>query len=454
MNKQNIRNAIYEKYIVPTQRKRNDYVGIEFELPIVNLNKEAVDFSVVHSLAENFVKIFKFSAVTRDYDGNIYNAVNQSNGDGLSFDCSYNTLELSFGTESDLNVLYSRFEEYYSFIQSFLLPYNHTLTGMGINPYREYNNNIPVASERYRMLFHYLSSYTKYDNFDFHSYPNFGLFSCASQVQLDVEKDNIVETINTFSKLEPIKSILFANSPLDDYILSRDFLWRKSLHGYNPNNVDMFGELKSIDDIVDHIEAMSLYCTERDGKYINFAPTKLDDYFNADSIKGEYFNGTEYESITFEPRRKDLEYLRSFKLQDLTFRGTIEFRSVCTQPVGEIMVSAAFHTGLMQNVDKLSELLNNDTIIYSHGYNASELRELFNKNELPDFIDKEALSKLLTKTIDLAKEGLKKRPYNEAHFLAPLYSRAKYLYSPASQMLSGIKNGVSLEYYIKEYSKI
>ena len=33
--------AIYQKYIVPTKRKRTKAVGIEIELPIVNLEKKA-----------------------------------------------------------------------------------------------------------------------------------------------------------------------------------------------------------------------------------------------------------------------------------------------------------------------------------------------------------------------------------------------------------------------------
>lgn len=455
MNKQDIKNAIYKKYIIPTQRKRKDYVGVEFELPIVNLNKKAVDFSVVHKLADSFVKFFGFEDIKRDDDGYIFSAISNKNGDGLSFDCSYNTLELSFGTESNLNVLYARFKEYYSFIQAFLLPYNHTLTGMGINPYREYNNNIPIPSERYRMLFHHLSSYTKYNNKQFHNYPNFGFFSCASQVQLDVEEENIIEVINTFSKLEPLKSQLFANSPLEDLLCSRDYLWKKSLHGLNPRNVDMFNEeLSNIDELVEYIANMSMYCVERNKKYINFSPIPLYEYFNSESIEGEYFEDGRYKKIVFKPDIKDLDYLRSFKLEDLTFRGTIEFRSGCTQPVREIFALAAFHAGLMENLSELTEILNNDTVIYKHGYSPVELREMFNKKDLPDFIDKDSLSALLIKIIDLAKDGLVKRDMQEEKFLLPLYSRAKHLFSPAKQMTDGIENGVPIEYYINDYSKI
>ena len=68
-NKEIIREAIYQKYITPTQRKANDYVGVEFELPIVNLKKQAVDFDVVHALAEAFVSHFHFDKRMTDDDG-------------------------------------------------------------------------------------------------------------------------------------------------------------------------------------------------------------------------------------------------------------------------------------------------------------------------------------------------------------------------------------------------
>ena len=44
--------AIYDKYIRPTQRARRPCVGTEYELPIVNLNGQAVDFDVVHAVTD------------------------------------------------------------------------------------------------------------------------------------------------------------------------------------------------------------------------------------------------------------------------------------------------------------------------------------------------------------------------------------------------------------------
>lgn len=91
--------------------------------------------------------------------------------------------------------------------------------------------------------------------------------------------------INTFSRLEPIKALLYSNSVLiveDEYTLCcRDMFWENSTHGINPHNVGMYNcEFESVDDILSYIETTSIYCHERIGKYIIFPPKRLDENFN------------------------------------------------------------------------------------------------------------------------------------------------------------------------------
>ncbi|MCH5213226.1 MAG: glutamylcysteine synthetase, partial [Oscillospiraceae bacterium] len=341
-----IREFLYNRFIEPTKAERQHYVGIEIEMPVINLNKEAVDFDVIQKITALFIEHFGFDIAARDDEGMIYSTADKITSDTLSYDCSYNNLELSLGCSVELNTIYSRFKKYYSFLQTELGKYNYTLTGMGINPYRIYNNNVPIQNGRYRMLFHHLSSYDDYTlPMYFHHYPDFGLYSSASQVQLDVDYENIAETINTFGKLEPIKSLLFSNSPLNDetvnLLCSRDMFWENSTHGINPHNIGMFDcEFSNSDEILDYIESCSLYCTDRDGKYINFPPVPVTEYFKKEKITGEYFADGEYHSIEIKPELSDLLYLRTFKFEDLTFRGTIEYRSVCCQPISDCMASA------------------------------------------------------------------------------------------------------------------
>ena len=454
-----INEAIYERYIVPTKRKRTKLAGLEFELPVINRQNLPVDFRTVHEVTDAFIRKFSFDNISRDDDGFIYSALHEKTGDGISFDCSYNTVEFSFGVEKDLHVLHKRFVTYYDFVQEMLGRYGHTLTGMGINPRYAVNRNVPVASERYRMLLHHLSSYKKYGRkIPFHHHPNFGLFSCASQIQMDVEEQDLAETLNTFTKLEPLKALVFANSPWgkrQETLCSRDYFWRNSLQGLNRHNVDMYGtEFESMDEILLYIRSMSLYCVERDGKYINFHPVPLADYFSSSEITGEYFDGNCYRDITIHPALSDLSYLRSFKFEDLTFRGTVEFRSVCGQPVKEIMASGAFHAGLMENLHRLTEILDQDHVIYHKGYNARELRHMYVKKQLPDIFDWKEVSGLVLDILDVAKDGLRQRGFGEEIFIEPLYARAERLLSPARELAEGLQKGKTWDDYIEKYGSL
>ena len=141
-DRQTILNELYKKYIEPTKANREQFIGVEFEMPIVNLNGEAVDFSIVHNLTKKFIDRFDFDVIGIDDDNNIYACQSKENGDIFSYDCSYNNLELSFGKEKDLNIIYSRFCTYYKYITSILSKYNYTLYLTVLQYMQLYSRNI------------------------------------------------------------------------------------------------------------------------------------------------------------------------------------------------------------------------------------------------------------------------------------------------------------------------
>ena len=460
MRQETIDRAIYNKYISRTLEPRPRRIGIEIEMPVVNLAKAPVEENVVFAMAAAFREHFGFEPVSLDANGQPNSMADPVTGDDLSFDCSYSNLELSMGKGSDLFVLKERFESYYRFINRFFAEYGYTLTGMGINPYFNINRNQPVPNERYRMLYHYLHSYRSHTEAPviFHDRPDFGTFTSASQVQIDVCHDELIDVINVFGLLEPYKSLLFANSYLPEFpdlLCARNMLWERSMQGYNPHNVGMFEyKLRDTDDLLRYIKTQSIYCTVRDGKYIDFTPIPVIEFFDKKAITGEYFDGNEYKQVTFSPVLEDLEYLRTFKFEDLTFRGTIEFRSSCCQPIKDSMTVAAFHIGLLENIPALKELLENDDVIYSHGYSATELQREFSRRSLPTFVDKQQLSQQLTKIVSLAAEGLSKRGKGEEIFVQTLFHRAQHLTNPAKEMVEGVEAGTSMEDFILRYAQI
>lgn len=456
-----IRDKLYKEFIEPTKEKKN-FIGIEIEVPIINLNKEPVDFEIVHKITGKFQKEFSsFSPNGIDYDGNTFSLKNSYNSDIVCYDCSYNNIEFAMGREKDLFTINNRFTTYYNYVKEEFEKYNYTLTGMGINPYRRYNKEVPIPSDRYLMLYHHLKSFNKYNNISmyFHDYPGYGMFSSASQVQLDVHYEDLIKTINTFTKIEPIKALLFSNSVLMDknkhLTCFRDALWEYSTHGINPHNIGMYDvDFEDIDDIINYLETLNIYCVMRDGAYINFESINLLEYFNKEFIIGEIYNKNRYEKIEIKPNINDIDYLRAFKFINLTFRGTVEFRSVCTQPIRDTMSVAAFHLGLKEKIGELNTFMSKDQVIYHKGYTASELRKLLIQDELPPFINKKELCELTNNILDIAKEGLCKRGLGEEIFLKPLYNRVKYHTNPGKEMINSLHDGKKLEKIIKDYGGV
>lgn len=453
-----VKEQLHNCYIVPTEHKKSIYAGIEIELPIINLRCEAADFDVVHDLTRSFGSHFDFAIDKNDDAGNPLFLIDRRTGDIFTFDCSYNTLEISLGMVDNLHDANARLMLYLDFIQNYLHKQDHTVAGFGINPHQKYNNNIPIQNGRYRMLFHHLLSYKKYlGQKTFSPYPAFGMFAAASQVQLDILPGKLIQTLKVFNALEPFKSVLFANSPLDQegLLLARDRLWADSMHGFNPRNTGAHDPVPStIDELLEYMLDCSIYCTERAGKYYNFTPTPLREYFTRQKITAEYFADGDYHTEDFAPVLEDLQYFRTFKFQDPTFRGTVEFRSVCSQPLRECLTTAAFHLGLIGRLDELDELLTQDSSLYGHGFSAVELRGMLNREIWPNFIELAALRKTLLNILAIAKDSLRTRGKNEEVFLTPLFDRADQLLSPAREYISRLSTGEKIETLILDYAAL
>ena len=456
MDKKKIRECLYQKYITPTERKGEDYIGIEIEMPVVNLSGEATDFSVTQGAAGKFIDHYKMEPVGRDENSQVYSATDPVTGDNLSFDCSYNNLEISFGKEKSLAVIDKRFREYVTFLNKELGRSNHMVTGMGINPFYKKVRKDFLPVPRYQMLEGFLKRCKDWKiPMYFHPYPDFATYASASQVQLDIEKDKLLDTIHAFSMLEPIKAVLFSNSWMEDepeLLCVRDRFWENSTHGINSHNIGMYDRRpETIEELLDYISLTSIFCTMRDGHYIHFKPIPIIDYFDLDHVVGEYYEHGVYTPYTFKPERGDIQYLRTYKFIDLTFRGTIEYRSACCQPFDSAMSVAALQLGLAEQTKELSEILDNDESIYHHGYSDVELRNILNQREWPEFIDRKGLRSLCLSVLELAKKGLEKRDSNDVVFLEPLFDRADALMSPARQMLESLEAGTPIEEYVRYY---
>lgn len=113
---------------------------------------------------------------------------------------------------------------------------------------------------------------------------------------------------------------------------------------------------------------------------------------------------------------------------------------------------AAFHLGLSECLGELTELMNQDRVLYHHGYRAAELRKLMNLRKLPDFVNEDELYFLAEKVVAISEKGLKQRGFGEERYLKSLYTRIEERTNPAKKMLEKLESGNDIEDVIAEYA--
>jgi len=140
------------------------------------------------------------------------------------------------------------------------------------------------------------------------------------------------------------------------------------------------------------------------------------DYLTTPEIQAFTLNGDE---VLIHPQEEDFQTHRSYQYQDLTTRGTVEFRSVCTQPLDRTFASAAFHLGLLLNLDKLEAYLQSAPFFTTFGLDYKSLRRQFSKKRLTDE-EEAAVLEFSKELLTLAEAGLEKRDKQEMVYLEPL----------------------------------
>ena len=409
------------RYLKNIKENPELFVGIELEYPVVNLEGDATNVEVIKHLFRYLVSSFDFTVEKVDDFGTPIQLVDTVSHDAILFEVSYTTIEFAFGKAETIQEVKKRFSIYMEAIQKKLAESNHAIVGCGIHPNWDINENCPVAYPRYQMLMDYLNLSRNVTKSDLHQFPEYGAFICGSQVQLDVSKSNYLRVINAFTQIEGAKAYLFANSEFTgadwDTKISRDIFWEESMHGIYPENVGVNAKLfKDEDDFFDYLDHSAIFTAERDEQTYYFYPIQARDYLPTPEIQAYALNGDE---IIIYPQEKDFETHRSYQYQDLTIRGTIEFRSVCTQPLDRTFASAAFHLGLLVNLEKLESYLEIAPFFKAFGRNYKSLRRQFSKKKLTDE-EKTAIIEFSKDLLLLAEEGLKMRNKQEMIYLEPL----------------------------------
>ena len=416
MTKQQAIKLLKEKYLSNMKEDSELFVGVELEFPIVETNGNKTNIEVTKNLFQTLANLSDFEVEKRDDDQNPIQLVHCSSKDRILFELSYNTIEFAFERARSINEAAERFEAYLKIIQPILQENNHEIQGHGIHPLWNKNDNSPVKIERYKMLMAFLAM--NGTGMKTHSYPSYGAFICGNQVQLDVRRDNYIRIINAFNKIEAAKAYLFSNSEFSaeawDTKIARDIFWEESLHGYYKENVGIYPkDYQSEEEFFNNLARTAIFTATREGKSYYFKPIRVEDYLDQKEITAYTADGNEK---IINPVKEDLKQHRSYQFQDLTARGTVEFRSVCTQPLETTFAPIAFELGLFVQLEKLESYLEDSSFFKNEEQDYRKLRKKYSKKILSKE-EKEAVQSFSKDLIDIARAGLMKRGYGEEEFL-------------------------------------
>ena len=408
-----------ERYLKNIKENPTVYIGIELEFPIVNSQGGATDTNVAKNLLKRLLEEYDFEAERFDRDGNPIQLKSTKNEDRILFEVSYNTLEFAFAKASRIQEVEERFKNYLNIIQLILREEHHEIQGEGIHPFWAENDNSPVKYPRYEMLMQYLAMGKNMEGL--HNYPEYGAFICGSQVQLDVSRENYLSVINVFNQIEAAKAYLFANSEFSDSSwdtkIARDIFWEQSMHGILQENAGVNSkDFQTEDDFFTYLSKSALFTAERNGQSYYFYPIAANEYLSQKTIEAYSLSG---EKANLTPREADFKNHRSYQYQDLTTRGTVEFRSVCTQPFDRTFSSAAFHLGILENLENVKAYLQDAPFFQEEGRDYKALRRKFSKKEL-SASEREHIYEFTKTLLQLARAGLLARQLGEEAYLPAL----------------------------------
>ena len=410
-----------ERYLTNIKENPDLYIGIELEFPIVNLEGGATDTRVTKELLARLNSDYGFIVERRDLDGNPIQLKASDSEDRILFEVSYNILEFAFERAKVIQEVEIRFNHYLDIIQQILRKDHHELQGHGLHPFWKENDNQPVKYPRYQMLMQYLALSEKIGGDFFHRHPDYGSYICGSQVQLDVSRTNFIQVINAFNQIEAAKAYLFANSELitEDFRtkIARDRFWEESMHGLLVENVGVNPyDFKDEEDFFNYLNNTAIFNAEREGDTYYFPPIAAGEYLKQGQIKGYNLSGKE---SLVSPSVDDFHYHRSYQYQDLTTRGTIEFRSTCAQPLNRTFAPAAFHLGLIAKLEEVTAYLKDCDFFKLEGRAYKDLRRKYSQIDLTQR-EQDAIRSFASDLLHLAIKGLKIRKKGEERYLFPL----------------------------------
>ncbi len=357
------------------------------------------------------------------------------NLDVITTECGYSTIEIAQAPAPSLMEAERYLQKLIASLTTILEQHRAYLIGYGVQPRAAPSHSYQAPKGRYELLYqiwrdeHPHSSGTRS--------PDLHCLNAATQAQIEVTAEEAIPALNALNATSGLRIALLANSPIwsgkrSDYKAIRQIFWNWCW----PERRQQFGipiTFQNLDHYLEHLFDFRGLAARRNGQvYWIDNHQSFRQLYLTGSIQGRLLDG---EEIVIEPEvQTDIGLQSSFAWFDARLQplyGTIEDRIACQQPPQEHLCASALTLGLVENARPLIEMANQLSL--------DQWREIRNlacihglSFQYPG-VDSRAL---VSKIVEIARQGLRMRGLGEEIYLSPLDRRLESGQGPADQAIA------------------
>lgn len=458
MNYQQLSFEFTKKYTANNKSLKKRGIGVEMELPVVSYKGEAVDISIIQEMF-TFLETEGFQLEKDNFSNFIISAsrVNDASAknfkyhvDEIMTDAGSGVLELVLAPQHNLHTIQQSLVEIMDLLVTYFDAQNCKILGYGIQPITPPTRKLIMPKERY-LFFEKFSSNTiipKSEGADAHLLT----ITASSQCHIDINLKEAISSVNVLNALSGLQIIFHANSPIwkgnidANYKANREVFWEYCY----PDRLNQMGippKFESMDDYINYLLEFKPMLVERHKLLQILNKSTFKDFmFNKAPAIGQTLKG---EKLTVEPKIKDIHYLNTFcyfNARLVPKFGTIESRMCCQQPPDSSLTPSAVTLGILANLEEAKKIMKIYSLETWKKVRLDALQHTFKTT-----INNESIVPLLTKFLEVAKQGLLKRNLGEEIFLEPLYVRLNRQKSPAGEAIAIFKKE-GLQGFLNHYS--
>lgn len=386
----------------PEHRSGARLIGREAEYPVVQADGSAGD---VRPILEELTQLDTFEEI-REESGMLVEIVGKEYR--YSLEVGWGTIELISRPCATLNEL----EELHCTAMGRLLSVTQqhglNVLGYGIQPKTPGSTELMSPKKRYGILHDVIGD----------TWLSFTT-TASDQVHVDIDRSELVTTLNLGNMLHPVVVALFANSPIaggeDTGFTSARDGFMGQIHSASCRHGMTSSPLASVEDWIRMTAQHIFLVRKEEGRYIP-------------ENQGSFIEYMQQKGGTFDDFLMHDHYIWN-TARARTAHGTIELRAACQQPWSEHMSVAAFSLGLIESASSieawLKENMQDDAFSMLRTYGDRVLTQGLHTEE--------PFSGMLRGILERCQEGLHARGYGEERYIEPLLRRVEEKSNPAMQ---------------------